>query len=362
MNSIVEWMLDSVLRPKRATYDKDDTLWVIECEDKTYFRRDADFRTHRGVQIHGGTWFDKEGQNPSCCIIYNHSLGMNQYECTNIIPFLCSPDIAVFSMDFSGCGISGGDEIPLLGNGPDDVLSAVEYLKEEYHFEKWVLWGRSMGAAISLTTICMSDLFTCIIADSSFYSTVDIALYQAMAQGYPQFVVKMITPYFKKVARRRVKENFDMDYPKKYVENAKIPLFMGHGRKDNFVPLYQAQRLYELYGFQEKQMTHFDCNHNSSRPSWWYENAAHFIFNKIGINQPVRPYARTFRQANLHIGSRDFILRTLNIVDERLDQHNNRERNINDQVNKSAEESQVISLSRHSSISIEEFQQMQKDN
>jgi pimeloyl-ACP methyl ester carboxylesterase len=71
----------------------------------------------------------------------------------NIIPFLCTPELAMFAFAFPGCGISEGKAAPLDRSGSQLVLAAVRHLRVRFSFTQFALWGRSLGAAIALHTV-----------------------------------------------------------------------------------------------------------------------------------------------------------------------------------------------------------------
>lgn len=308
MRSVLDWMFEVALKPRRASYDPSSTLFVIECDKNIYVRKHAEFKTSRGLTLTGGFWTDKSAETPASCLIYLHSLGSNQFEAINLVPFLCSTDLAVFSFDFSGSGLSDGDVIPLVGNGTEEVFAATEYLRKEYNIHQFGLWGRSMGAAIAMDAVSLSNDFACIVSDSSYYSVEDVAYDQAGLNGFPVCVVKMFAPYIKKQAAKLVGPNFDCGFPKGEVMYAKTPLLMGHGKKDTFVPLPQAQKLFNLYGFNDKQLYIFEATHNTSRPIQWYETASRFIIRKMGLDQEKRLYGRVYGNSRLHVGKLETIL------------------------------------------------------
>lgn len=305
----MNWMFDSCLRPPRAKYDIGNTICLIENRTREVFiRDDVTFVNDSSETLHGSFWHEKNSTNPTSCIIFLHSLGTNQFECLNLVPFLCTPDLALFSFDFSGSGISEGDVIPLAGQGSQDVLAAESYLRTQMKITQIALWGRSMGAAIGLNTVSMTNEFICIVSDSAFASPEQIVYDQAKINGFPKFLIKMAEPYLRKEARKLVGPGFDVNYPVKNVSYAATPLFMGHGKYDTFVPINQARELFAQYGCTDKQLYIFDAKHNTARPNQWYEAAARFVYRKLGINQRPRFYDLEYRNSVCHIGKLEFVL------------------------------------------------------
>lgn len=303
MRKVLEWMFDATLRPPRASYDPLETICVIESRRRTLFVREhVEFTNQSGQRLIGSLWREQGTQDPSACLIFLHSLGTNQFECVNLIPFLCTSELALFAFDFSGSGCSSGDIVPLVGNGVQDVLAAAETVRTRYGITQLSLWGRSMGAAIALDVVSSCNDFACIVSDSAFSSTEDIVYDQAKLNGFPTCFVKLAGPYLRRQARHFVGEVLDLRYPLKDVAFAATPALMGHGKRDMFVPLSQARKLFDRYGATDKQLYVFDAKHNTVRPNQWYETAARFLYRRLGIASQVRQYDVEYRGAQLHSG------------------------------------------------------------
>lgn len=309
MRKVLQWMFDVSLRPPRATYDLNATVCAVESRSNSlYIRRDVVFQNDDSLTLYGSLWHDRNNPHPTSCIIFLHSLGTNQFECINLIPFLCTNDLALFSFDFSGSGMSDGDTIPLVGRGSQDVFAAYNVLRNQFGISQIGLWGRSMGAAIGLDTVSISNDFTCIVSDSAFASTEKIIYDQAKINGYPKFLINIAKPILMKQAKKIVGPTLDISYPIKDVSFSSTPLLMGHGKIDSFVSVGQAQELFNKYGCSDKQLYVFNAKHNTARPNQWYEAAARFVYRKLGIDQKPRMYDIEYRNSLLHVGELDFVL------------------------------------------------------
>lgn len=309
MKSVLEWMFEVSLRPPRATYDLNATVCVVESRSNSlYIRQDVTFQNDDSITLYGSLWHERNHPQPTACIIFLHSLGTNQFECINLIPFLCTPELALFSFDFSGSGMSGGDTIPLVGRGSQDVFAAYNLLKNKFGITQIGLWGRSMGAAIGLDTVSISNDFACIVSDSAFASTEEIVYDQAKINGYPKFLINIAKPILMKQAKKIVGPTLDIQYPIKDVSFSSTPLLMGHGKIDSFVSVSQAQELFNKYGCSDKQLYVFNAKHNTARPNQWYEAAARFVYRKLGIDQKPRMYDIEYRNALLHVGELNYVL------------------------------------------------------
>lgn len=306
----MNWLLESALFPPRMTYDLDDTICAITDDyNNAYVRTDVCIPTADGHSIKGSLWRDLSSMNPNNCVIFLHALGMNQFECVHLVPFLCRKDLAIFSFDFQSHGIADGNLIPLIGGGAEDVLIAVDHLKSEFGIQHFSLWGRSMGASIALDVAAVSgSTFKCVVADSGFASTLHVINDQAKMNGFPSLVIGILYGYAKKSTQRRLGTKVDCHFPINHVQHASIPLLLGHGSVDSFIPLEQGRGLFVQYGGKEKQMYIFPGQHNSQRPHQWYESAARFIYRKMDLQENIRDYEYIYASAKLHAGDVDEII------------------------------------------------------
>lgn len=312
MKSIITWILDITFKPPRAVYDPFDTISVITMADGSTFARDNFMlETDNKNSLFGSIWKDNSNPTPSSCLIFLHSLGTNQFECVNLVPFLCSKEMAVASFDFPACGISDGQIIPLDGSGTKEVFLVVDYLKREYNISQFALWGRSLGAAISLHASSISNQFKCVISDSSFSSIEDVLYDQARQNGFNKLFIKMVSPLIKKEAKKSLKIDINNPFPLDQVPFSTTPLLMGHGKLDNFVPLDQAKNLFNNYGCNDKQLYIFEAQHNSARPTQWYETALRFLYHKCNLPAIQRYYDKVYRDSTLHIGPISYVITDL---------------------------------------------------
>lgn len=341
-------MLRTAFSPPRCIYEKDNTVSVITAPNyQVYYRTNFEFTVKDRVTITGSIWRDHEESNPNSCVIFLHSLGTNQFEVLNIIPILCCKQLCIVSFDFPGCGMSGGEILPLDGSGAEIVKNCVEKLKNDYHISKFALWGRSMGAAVALQSVSMyNEDFQCVVSDSAFSCTEKILFDQGKANGFPSFMISMIMPMIKKEAQAAFNTNVDNPFPIGYVSDARAPLLMGHGKQDVFVPLHHAELLFQKYGMNNKQLYFFGGKHNSPRPGQWYQTAARFINRHMGIDSPPRIYDLVFRASQLHIGPVDMVLPEVLRVNAINMQHEQEYRNQLEQNDLRAREKNLQQLNR----------------
>jgi hypothetical protein len=73
--------------------------------------------------------------------------------------------------------------------------------------------------------------------------------------------------------------SFDLtlNAPLKYVKKATIPVLFAHAEGDNFIKKKHSEALFEEIGSPDKSMIFFDGDHNSGRPSFFFDQVAAFF-------------------------------------------------------------------------------------
>jgi pimeloyl-ACP methyl ester carboxylesterase len=312
MKKLMQFLIDATFAPPRALYDPRNTVSAITSDDGSVFQREmVEFVSDSYLKLMGSLWRDQRNLRPAACTIFLHSLGTNQFEVINLVPFLCNQNLALFSFDFPGCGVSEGKAMPLDGSGSQVVLAAVRHLKEAFGFTRFALWGRSMGAAIGLHAVSLCHEFKCVVSDSSFATTRKVIDDQAAANKIPRIVVCAAFPFVRAEAERLLDMNVDCPFPLDFVQFAQTPLLMGHASRDVFVPMHHAQEIFANYGYKDKQLYIFEGKHNSPRPHQWYESAARFIYKHTGVKEKAKRYPWMYTHSYLHSGLRDVVLREI---------------------------------------------------
>ena len=109
----------------------------------------------------------------------------------------------------------------------NDADSAIKWLISKGIFKKnIILYGESLGTAVAIH-IGQSKKFAGIILEAPFTSMVDMG-----QRHYPIFPVKFL-----------LKDRYEN---KKKIKNLISPLLVLHGRKDNIVPFYMGENIFNL--------------------------------------------------------------------------------------------------------------------
>jgi pimeloyl-ACP methyl ester carboxylesterase len=111
-------------------------------------------------------------KHANTCIVYAHGLGSNKLEALSIAKSFLKQGYDVCSFDFSSSGRSEGDYTSYGLLEQDDVHAVLATLDNGFRYDKYVLWGRSMGSAAIILSQGSSPhrKVDCLILDSPFSS------------------------------------------------------------------------------------------------------------------------------------------------------------------------------------------------
>uniref|UniRef100_A0A6N2KEI3 Serine aminopeptidase S33 domain-containing protein n=1 Tax=Salix viminalis TaxID=40686 RepID=A0A6N2KEI3_SALVM len=219
---------------------------------------------------------------PLPCVIYCHGNSGCRADANEAAVILLPSNITVFTLDFSGSGLSDGDYVSLGWHERDDLKVVVSYLRSNKQISCIGLWGRSMGAVTSLLYGAEDPSIAGMVLDSAFANLFDLMmeLVDVYKIRLPKFTVKMAVQYMRRVIQKKAK--FDiMDLNcLKVAPKTFIPALFGHASEDKFIQPHHADLIFKSYA-GDKNMIKFDGDHNSSRPQFYYDSVSIFFFNVL---------------------------------------------------------------------------------
>ncbi|KAL2341449.1 hypothetical protein Fmac_009389 [Flemingia macrophylla] len=216
------------------------------------------------------------------CVIYCHGNSGCRADANEAAVILLPSNITVFTLDFSGSGLSDGDHVSLGWHEKDDLKTVVSHLRSNKQVSRIGLWGRSMGAVTSLLYGAEDPSIAGMVLDSAFSNLYDLMM--ELADVYkirlPKFTVKMAVQYMRRVIEKKAK--FDiMDLNCLPVARKTfIPALFGHGNNDHFIQPHHSDLISESY-MGDKNVIKFDGDHNSSRPQFFYDSISIFFYNVL---------------------------------------------------------------------------------
>ncbi|RVW33583.1 hypothetical protein CK203_080027 [Vitis vinifera] len=270
-----------------AEYNPDQYLWEKDftLAGRTYKRQDLEasmdnsyqnftLTNGRGHTLHCSHYVPSPfpEDTPLPCVIYCHGNSGCRADANEAAVILLPSNITVFTLDFSGSGLSDGDYVSLGWHERDDLKVVVSHLRSNKQISRIGLWGRSMGAVTSLLYGAEDPSIAGMVLDSAFSNLFDLMM---------ELVdVKMAVQYMRRVIQKKAK--FDiMDLnclqvaPKTF-----IPALFGHAIEDKFIQPHHSDIIFKSYS-GDKNIIKFDGDHNSSRPQFYYDSVSIFFYNVL---------------------------------------------------------------------------------
>ncbi|KAJ9154392.1 hypothetical protein P3X46_027733 [Hevea brasiliensis] len=282
----MEQLVNFIIRPPRAEYNPKHDLLDQEfiLKGKWYQRKDLEIKNSRGDILqcsHYVPIVTPEGK-PLPCVIYCHGNSGCRADASEAAIILLPSNITVFTLDFSGSGISGGEHVTLGWNEKDDLRTVVDYLRQDGNVSLIGLWGRSMGAVTSLMYGAEDPSIAGMVLDSPFSDLVDLMmeLVDTYKFRFPKFTVKFAIQYMRRAIQKKAK--FDiMDLKTiKVAKSCFVPALFGHAIDDDFIQPHHSDRIFEAY-VGDKNIIKFEGDHNSPRPQFYFDSINIFFHNVL---------------------------------------------------------------------------------
>ncbi|KAM1456414.1 hypothetical protein ACFX1R_006513 [Malus domestica] len=283
---MIHQFINFVIRPPRAEYNPDQYLWERDftLAGRAYKRQDLELTNARGHTLRCSHYlpspFPDDVSLP--CVIYCHGNSGCRADANEAAVMLLPSNITVFTLDFSGSGLSEGNYVSLGWHERYDLKIVVSYLRSKKKISRIGLWGRSMGAVTCLLYGAEDPSIAGMVLDSAFSSlyVLMMELVDVYKIRLPKFTVKMAVQYMRRIIEKKAK--FDiMDLNCLQVATKTfIPALFGHAKDDKFIQTHHSDIIYKSYA-GDKNIIHFDGDHNSSRPQFYYDSVSIFFYNVL---------------------------------------------------------------------------------
>ncbi|XP_050108591.1 uncharacterized protein LOC126587556 isoform X2 [Malus sylvestris] len=282
---MIHQFINFVIRPPRAEYNPDQYLWERDftLAGRAYKRQDLELTNARGHTLRCSHYlpspFPDDVSLP--CVIYCHGNSGCRADANEAAVMLLPSNITVFTLDFSGSGLSEVCNF-FFPAQRYDLKIVVSYLRSKKQISRIGLWGRSMGAVTCLLYGAEDPSIAGMVLDSAFSSlyVLMMELVDVYKIRLPKFTVKMAVQYMRRIIEKKAK--FDiMDLNCLQVATKTfIPALFGHAKDDKFIQTHHSDIIYKSYA-GDKNIIHFDGDHNSSRPQFYYDSVSIFFYNVL---------------------------------------------------------------------------------
>ncbi|KAJ9538402.1 hypothetical protein OSB04_031135 [Centaurea solstitialis] len=282
----MEQLINFIIRPPRAEYEPNNDLLDQEfmLKGKWFQRKDLEIVNSRGDVLQCSHYLpivSPEGK-PLPCVIYCHGNSGCRADASEAAIILLPSNITVFTLDFSGSGLSGGEHVSLGWYERDDLRSVVNYLRSDGNVSLIGLWGRSMGAVTSLMYGAEDPSIAGMVLDSPFSDLVDLMmeLVDTYKIRLPKFTVKFAIQYMRKAIQKKAKFDITELNTIKVAKSSFVPVLFGHAGDDDFIQPHHSDRIYEAY-MGDKNIIKFEGDHNSPRPQFYFDSINIFFHNVL---------------------------------------------------------------------------------
>ncbi|KAG1364279.1 putative Ubiquitin-conjugating enzyme E2 28 [Cocos nucifera] len=236
---------------------------------------------------------------------------------------LLPSNITVFTLDFSGSGLSGGDYVSLGWHEKDDLRIVVSFLRSNKQVSCIGLWGRSMGAVTSLLYGAEDPSIAGLVLDSAFSNLFDLMMelgdvYKIRLPKFTRFgqgifeqatysvrlivgykgldltslaisfecmhiggnAVKMAVQYMRRIIQKKAKFDIMDLNTVQFAPMTFIPALFGHASEDIFIQPRHSDLIYQAYA-GDKNIIRFEGDHNTPRPQFYYDSVSIFFYNVL---------------------------------------------------------------------------------
>jgi pimeloyl-ACP methyl ester carboxylesterase len=256
--------------PERSQYNSEALGPEIRrVGEYQYIREDRKVPNIRGENL-AMTFFRITNGDPArskTCLVYLHSHGGSRVEGLTLMRHAASLGMNFCCFDFAGSGQSEGQFTTLGLRESDDCRSIVQCLQMNYKMEKFVLWGRSMGAVAALVYAAgnMPQL-EYLVLDSPFSDVTQMV--RDAGNNYIQ-LGEYVTIFLFNLVREEIKKHIGQDLgsfrPLDYCQQTTVPAVFVVAKQD---PLVLPERVHELcknYRGNPKEVLLIEGTHSSGR-------------------------------------------------------------------------------------------------
>ncbi len=239
-----------VVYPKKRTMDDLERDFKLYLDNKQWYnhleKEQLFIQSEFGYGIN--TTFIENPDKTDNTIIVCHGVTMLHEGVSHYIRMFMELGYNVVAIDHRAHGKSGGKTVSYGYYEKHDLAKVIDWTRDKTK-GKIGLFGESMGAGISMQTLAIRDV-DFIIEDCGYSSFDEQIKHQLRTKKYaPLYPVYSIARLFIKIVGK-----YDLNEisPQKAMSETKIPVMIIHGDKDNYVPFYMADILYNSLKTEHK--------------------------------------------------------------------------------------------------------------
>jgi fermentation-respiration switch protein FrsA (DUF1100 family) len=229
-------------------------------------------------------------QTPRPVIILCHGIWTGRRECLPLALRFQAAGYHVLTFDFRAHGSSGGRFTSVGHHETNDVLGAIEFLKErpEVDSARIGVVGFSMGAAAAIQAAARTADVAALVADSAYATFLDAARYSfRLVTRVPQFA---FAPMAMRWAKWLVNVDASQLRPVDVIGRiAPRPVLIAHGGLDEIVPVQHAHSLFKAAGEPKELWIEPESHHVGARDldtDGYFVRVENFFRNALSVAGP----------------------------------------------------------------------------
>lgn len=226
-------------------------------------QKQVEVKANDNITLRGTEYLNQEETNKWAIIL--HGYRSNPSSVLTIGKHFSEKGYNVLIPSMRACADSEGEYVGMGWLDKEDLKCWINLIIEENKNAEIILHGSSMGAATVL--MASGDELPAnvknIIADSGYTSVWDIFASEAKARfNLPEFPVLNM---FQIVANRKAKYDIKEASSLEQVKKSKTPILFIHGDKDDFVPEYMCEKLYDATNCKKEKLIIHGAGHTDGK-------------------------------------------------------------------------------------------------
>ena len=226
-------------------------------------QKQVEVKANDNITLRGTEYLKQEETNKWAIIL--HGYRSNPSSVLTIGEHFSKKGYNVLIPSMRACADSEGEYVGMGWLDKEDLKCWINLIIEENKNAEIILHGSSMGAATVL--MASGDELPAnvknIIADSGYTSVWDIFASEAKARfNLPEFPVLNM---FQIVANRKAKYDIKEASSLEQVKKSKTPILFIHGDKDDFVPEYMCEKLYDATNCKKEKLIIHGAGHTDGK-------------------------------------------------------------------------------------------------
>ncbi|KAL4508085.1 hypothetical protein ABPG72_021458 [Tetrahymena utriculariae] len=258
-------------------------------------RTDFQVQNPRKEKLQCSIYTNNLVQSKAVAVVYLHGNAGTRLDSVPAVKHIVSKlGVDLCSFDFSGCGRSEGDFVTLGIKEQDDLQVVLETLVSKYNYQKFILYGRSMGGVTSLLYSANRPFaqkhVISIIVDSPFCSLKQLAIEiaddkMAFLGG---FIAEMSFEYIRELVKKMThgSDIFSLEVDKQVSRCTQFPALFCYSHEDKLIKYTHSEKLLQKYGGKSSSFI-FQGDHNAYRDEIYFNNINNFIKDILASNKIV---------------------------------------------------------------------------